>query len=119
MIMITPSQQDKIDEILDEFDFPRVHMVMEHLEWKWSTIAGVPSIGDLRRAARNHLNALALRRATSGPWEHNTMTGGLSASRWGNTDEFGPWENFGLEFVLEHWRTEEPEGKQNDFSRKE
>jgi len=39
------------------------------------------------------------------------MTGGLSAKRWGDADEYGPWENFSLEFVLESWRTEEPERK--------
>jgi len=117
--MITPSQQAKIDEIMDEFNFYRVHLVMEHLDWKWASTNGVPSIGDIRRAARGILNTLALRPATSGPWEHNTITGGLSANRWGDTDEYGPWENFSLEFVLESWRTEEPEGKQKYFSKKE
>jgi hypothetical protein len=111
MIMITPSQQDKIDEIMDEFNFYRVQLVMVHLEWKWFDTNGVPSIGDIRRAARGLLNMLALRPAKSGPWEHSTMTGGLSATRWGNTDEYGAWENFSLQFVLEDWRTEEPERK--------
>ena len=96
---------------MDEFNFYRVQLVMEHLQWTWSSTGGVPSVGDIRRAARGLLNALALRPATSGSWEHETMTGGVSAKRWGNTDSYGPWENFALEFVLEHWRTEEPEEK--------
>lgn len=102
---------------MDEFDFSRVQLVMEHLQWTWSSTGGVPSVGDIRRAARNHLNALALRRATSGAWEHNVFTGGLSAKRWGDTDSYGPWENFGLEFVLEHWLTEEPEEKNEKFNK--
>ena len=116
---INNQQQAKIDEIMDEFNFNKVQLVMEHLEWTWFDTNGVPSVGDIRRAARKLLNALALKPAKSGPWEHSTMTGGLSARRWGDSDEYGPWENFALEFVLEDWRTEEPEGKQKDFSKKE
>lgn len=115
--MITPSQQDKIEEIMDEFNFHRVHLVMEYLEWKWNDTTGVPSAGDIRRTARRLLNALALKPAKSGPWEHSTATGGLSATRWGDTDEYGSWENFSLEFVVEDWRTEEPEGKSKNFNK--
>jgi len=46
-----------IDEILDEFDFEKVHRVMLALDWKWY-IEGEkvnPSIGDLRRRARSLL----------------------------------------------------------------
>jgi hypothetical protein len=115
--MITPSQQTKIEEILDEFNFHRVYLVMEHLEWKWFDTGGVPSVGDLRRAARRHLNELALRPTKSGPWEHNKTIGGFSATRWGDADEYGSWENFSLEFVLESWRTEEPEGKSKNLNK--
>jgi hypothetical protein len=114
---INNQQQAKIDEIMDEFNFNKVHLVMEHLEWKWFTTAdgGVPSVGDIRREARRLLSSLALQPAKSGPWRHSTATGGLSATRWGDTDEYGPWENFSLEFVLEDWRTEEPEEKSKNF----
>lgn len=44
-----------IDEILDEFDFEKVHRVMVALDWQWYGIDGVPSIGDLRRQARSLL----------------------------------------------------------------
>jgi len=47
-----------IDEILDEFDFEKVHKVMVALDWKWYGTPGVPSIGDLRRNARELLNAV-------------------------------------------------------------
>lgn len=46
-----------IDEILDEFDFEKVHRVMVALDWQWY-IQGEktnPSIADLRRTARSLL----------------------------------------------------------------
>ena len=46
-----------IDNILDEFDFEKVHKVMEFLEWRWSN--AVPTIADMRRLARNLLKECA------------------------------------------------------------
>jgi len=47
-----------IDEILDEFDFETVHRAMTALKWHWYGVDGVPSIGHLRRRARELLNDL-------------------------------------------------------------
>ena len=47
--------RDLIDNILDEFDFERVHKAMVALNWQWHNTDGVPTIGDLRRNARNLL----------------------------------------------------------------
>lgn len=44
-----------IDDILDEFDFEKVHRVMVALGWQWYDTDGAPSIGDLRRTARSLL----------------------------------------------------------------
>lgn len=44
-----------IDEILDEFDFEKVHHAMLALNWKWHSTDGVPAIADLRRTARSLL----------------------------------------------------------------
>lgn len=63
-----------IDEILDEFDFEKVHKVMVVLDWKWHNTDGVPSIGDLRRMARSLLQHVVSSR------EINTAaSGGLTA----------------------------------------
>ena len=43
-----------IDDIIENFDFKRVHSVMEHLNWKWID-KGVPSIDDLKDTARHLL----------------------------------------------------------------
>lgn len=40
---------------MDEFDFGAVHKIFEQNGWKYHDSDGVPSIGDLRRNARKHL----------------------------------------------------------------
>ena len=51
--------RDSIDGILDEFDFEKVHRVMEFMNWKWAIcderIYDIPSISDLRKRARESL----------------------------------------------------------------
>jgi hypothetical protein len=69
-----------IDEIMDEFDFEIVHRTMKALDWKWSGCDGIPSIGDLRRMARELLQEL-LRNDKY----HLTGTGGLYAYRIADT----------------------------------
>lgn len=44
-----------IEEIMDEFDFNKVHKTMKLLNWKWRDI-GVPDIGEIRRNARYIMN---------------------------------------------------------------
>ena len=52
---------DRIEtEILDHFDFNKVHKVMEHLNWTWfDTDDQVPSISDIRKKARAFLRECA------------------------------------------------------------
>ena len=96
---------------MDEFNFNQVQLVMNYLDWKWIAI-GTPSVGDLRRKSRALLSEVALKPTKkTGSWRHEIFTGGLLVQRWGDSDNFGPWENFSLSFVLEDWRTEEPEDK--------
>lgn len=69
-----------VEEILDEFDFEKVHKVMVALEWTWHGSVESPSIGDLRRMARGLLQEL-LRNDKY----HITGTGGLYAYRIADT----------------------------------
>lgn len=39
--------ENKLEEIIDNFDFDRVHKVMEFLNWNWVSCDGVPTIGKL------------------------------------------------------------------------
>jgi hypothetical protein len=83
-----------LDEILDEFDFEKVHKAMVALNWKW--VDGVPTIGDLRRTARELLNDL-VRGELRG-----VGTGGLCAYM----------ENglIGLRFEVTNWEVEVEKG---------
>lgn len=44
-----------IDEILDEFDFEKVHRVMQAISWSWYDTDGAPTVAELRRCARSLL----------------------------------------------------------------
>lgn len=63
-----------IDEILDEFDFEKVHRVMVALDWQWYDTEGPPSVAHLRRTARN-----LLKRVVDGKDLRYISTGGLTA----------------------------------------
>ena len=52
--------EEQIEEIMDEFDFEKVHKVMKLLNWKWvGADDGVPRIAEMRRSARDHLARVA------------------------------------------------------------
>lgn len=51
--------QEMIDEIMDEFDFERVHKTMEALNWQWRD-EGIPDIPTLRKAARSQLKQVSI-----------------------------------------------------------
>jgi hypothetical protein len=63
-----------IDEILDEFNFERVHKVMVALDWTWSGTDGVPTIPDLRRMARS-----LLKQVVESKGIHSVGSGGFTA----------------------------------------
>ena len=54
---MTITQQELIDEILDQFDFQKVKEVMDALNWTWGigTESHVPDIPELRKQAREML----------------------------------------------------------------
>lgn len=83
-----------IDEIIDKFNFEKVHIAMTALDWKWkptvSNTPAVPSISRLKEMAR-HL----LREAIN----HKTVSsGGFEAKYVPKVD--GDPEYFHLRFVL-------------------
>jgi hypothetical protein len=83
--------KDDIDMILDEFDFEKAHKVMEFLDWNWQN--KVPTIGDMRRIARQLLNEAA---------EGNIMaigTGGFQVRKRVEEDK----TFLTLEFVVTAW----------------
>ncbi len=90
--MITEAQQKLIDEVMDEFNFDRVHRTMMFLDWKWGMPGTVPSIGDLRRAARARMQECIEKN-----W-HSIESGGLRAEYDPETKDW-----IRLNFVLADW----------------
>lgn len=70
--------QDRIDEIMDGFDFRKVHSVMQLLDWRWKLDDGfvIPTEFQIRRCARTVLRD-AIRNGVQGACK----TGGLAARR--------------------------------------
>lgn len=62
-----------VREILDDFDFEKVHSVMNFLNWKWVNLGHVPTVADLQAEASRLLVSLKGEPGIKG-------TGGLRAS---------------------------------------
>lgn len=82
---------EQIDEIMDYFDFRRVHETMKALNWTWAdTAPDVPEEYQLRQVARQ-----LLRRVSERKFPGLVATGGFVAKR-----EAG---RLSLEFVVSEW----------------
>ena len=61
--------EEQIDDIMDEFEFDKVHKVMEFLDWKWwfdGETERVPEVYELRKKAREYLRYVAKNGGTTG-----------------------------------------------------
>lgn len=96
-----PSQKlidERTQEILDNFEFHKVHDVMTYLNWHWYTVGGVPTLDDLKRTAE-----YLLREVTKHPKRGGSIsTGGFYADYrvYKNTDD-GNWFRLDLSFSIE------------------
>ena len=104
---MTPYEQRQkmIADILNEFDFDKVHLVMKSLSWRWGFDAKIPSIDDLRYASRERMEG-----AMKGCLDDKTFgvdtpyvnsSGGLKATTY--KDIYGQINYLQLEFVLTEW----------------
>lgn len=88
------TDQQKIDEILDNFDFERVHSAMLALNWRWQSTVTVPNIAHLRKKARELLKDVC-KKKYDGSCRVEIGTGGLRAERSGDF--------LRLSFVVSDW----------------
>ena len=83
-----------IDEVIDKFNFERVHIAMTALDWQWQTTAGnghaVPTLPRLKAMAR-HLLMESMKNKVVG-------TGGFEARYHPKVDDES--EYFELKFIL-------------------
>lgn len=71
--------QNSIEEIMEYFDFDRVHKAMVALNWTWFDV-GAPTIDDLKRQARRLLDEVASKIENSDEGQFYIATGGFKAS---------------------------------------
>ena len=91
--LLTKVEQNKIDNIMDNFDFQKVGAAMKYFQWKWSGAKnGVPDIWEIKENAKRLLVDAAYSKVT-------IATGGLRAVY--EKDEENPDDPFiQLEFIL-------------------
>lgn len=101
-VVIYEDNRDLIDAVMDEFDFHKVHEVMEALGWTWHWTGGVPTIGNLRKSARKRceeaMDAWAHHYTKYDPEDYQPVSvesGGFKASFDGN--------KLLLEFIVTSW----------------
>jgi hypothetical protein len=61
--------EEQIDDIMDDFDFDKVHKIMEFLNWEWwfeENEKRVPEVSELRKKAREYLRYVAKHGGTTG-----------------------------------------------------
>ena len=98
-----------VEDILEEFDFQKVQLVMDYLNWQWSD-KQVPTISDLKETAERLLrNAADLRLGEyeSEHWEVAIMsgTGGLQATAYCDETKT-KITMLDLKFVIAEWDAE-------------
>ena len=94
---------EAIENILDEFDFARVQVTMEALDWTWVTADDdFPSLGELRRKARELLEEVYYKEAS--PF-FMVSTGGFEALRTMETGDLTKY--LSLKFVVTEWNNYE------------
>lgn len=93
------TDQEKIDEILDNFDFELVHRAMLGMNWTWNSCDCVPNIADLRKKARELLKELITKDLSE------IGTGGLRAEKRGDF--------LRLTFVVADWEVESENNLEN------
>jgi hypothetical protein len=76
---------DAVTEVVDNFNFERVHAVMKFLDWRWDgETPTVPSVEQLRSTAISLLKDISSGRPKNK--QTSISTGGLSATGYFNGD---------------------------------
>lgn len=91
---LSKNELNKIEDIMDNFDFNKVHDVMKMLKWQWglsTTNDKVPSVEELEDEARRLLVDACCEKT-------NISTGGFRAVYEGGDDDD---TYIGLEFIVE------------------
>ena len=91
-------QQDKIDDIMDNFNFNKVETIMKATNWTWASTHGVPVEHELRKQARELLKSVSQHYVSELGFRYAISTGGFKATKYYD----GELE---LEFIVAKWDT--------------
>lgn len=94
-------------DIINNFDFQKVHDVMKHLNWTWYP-KGIPTVDNIIFGAREKIESVikvCLLEAKPDE-EYFVSSGGLKATAIKN--EYGQITFLQLEFVLTSWEINDP-----------
>lgn len=93
--------QDKIDTIMDNFDFNRVENAMRATNWTWCSASepdGIPTQSEIRESARRLLKEVSQKTVSKNSFRYYISTGGFRATKYYD----GELE---LEFIISSWET--------------
>lgn len=91
---LTSIQKEKIVDILNNFDFQKVHNVMTYLNWRWVHAKnGVPTIDELKGEATRLLTTACI--------ERNCISTGGFRAVYDEGCQGDPDPYIGLEFIIE------------------
>ena len=99
--------QKMMFDILNNFDFPKVHVVMKSLNWTWYP-KGVPTVDDITFSARERIESVikACLLDAKPEEEYFVSSGGLKATAIKN--DYGQITFLQLEFVVTSWDLNDP-----------
>lgn len=99
------SLKEMRDNIMQEFDFEKIHRVMEALEWGWAVSGDfttrVPETSEIRREAKRLMDEVIKQYAETGETWCGVATGGFDVELMVNKDDGLP--DLTLRFVVEEW----------------
>jgi hypothetical protein len=99
--------QKMMFDIINNFDFQKVHDVMKYLDWTWYS-KGIPTVDDIRFSARERIESViknCLLDANPNE-EYFVSSGGLKATA--IKDDYGQITFLQLEFVIVRWDLNDP-----------
>ena len=99
--------QTMMFDILNNFDFQKVYVVMKSLNWTWYP-KGVPTVDDITFSARERIESVIKNCLLDAKpdQEYISSSGGLKATSIKN--DYGQITFLELEFVLTSWDVNDP-----------
>ena len=99
--------QKMMFDIINNFDFLKVHLVMKSLNWVWYP-KGVPTVDDITFSARERIESVIKNCLLDAmpDQEYISSSGGLKATAIKN--DYGQITFLELEFVLTSWDVNDP-----------